>query len=80
VSEPTFRGRVKFFKADKGWGGIESDETPGDVWVHHSVIDATGYRTLVAGEEVEFRFEEANQDSWRYRATWVRRVGVPEKP
>jgi CspA family cold shock protein len=71
---PVCRGRVKFFKPDKGWGGIESDDVPGDVWVHASVIECVGFRELTAGSEVEFRYEEARQDSWRYRATWVREL------
>jgi CspA family cold shock protein len=78
VSEPTFRGTVKFYSPTKGWGGIESTETPGDVWVHFSVIEGEGYRELLEGEAVEFRYEAARQDSWRYRATWVRRL--PETP
>jgi CspA family cold shock protein len=68
------RGKVKFFNDEKGWGGIESDQTPGDVWVIWSVIDGTGYRNLTPGEEVEFLYERADQDSWRYRATWVRQL------
>ena len=74
------RGRVKFFRPEKGWGGIESDETPGDVWVHFSNIEGDGYRELVAGEEVEFRYEAAQQDSWKYRATWVRRCAHQHEP
>jgi CspA family cold shock protein len=66
------RGQVKFFKAEKGWGGIESSDTPSDVWVIWSVIDSDGYRDLSPGELVEFRWEPAIQDSWRCRATWVR--------
>jgi CspA family cold shock protein len=72
------RGTVKFFKADKGWGGIESDQTPADVWVHFSHIEGDGYKTLTTGEAVEFRWEPAFQDSWRCTATWVRRVS--QKP
>ena len=72
------RGRVKFFRSEKGWGGIESDETPGDVWVHFSVIDADGYRELIQGEAAEFRYVPQEKDSWRYVATWVRRL--PPKP
>jgi CspA family cold shock protein len=68
------RGRVKFFKAEKGWGGIESHDTPFDVWVHYSDIEGTGYKALAAGDRVEFRWEPAIQDSWRCRATWVRRL------
>jgi CspA family cold shock protein len=66
------RGTVKFFKADKGWGGIESDQTPADVWVWISTIEGDGYKSLTAGEAVEFRWEPAFQDSWRCSATWVR--------
>ena len=65
---------MKFYNATKGWGGIVSDETPGDVWVHFSAIEGPGYRELTDGEPVEFRYEAAKQDSWDYRATWVRRL------
>ena len=70
------RGTVKFFHSEKGWGRIESDDTPFDVWVHFSVIEGTGYRELIAGEEVEFRWAPAVQDSWRCIATWVRRTAT----
>jgi CspA family cold shock protein len=68
------RGRVKFFKADEGWGVIQSRETPGDVWFHYSMIEGDGYRVPADGDLVEFRYEAATQDSWRYRASWVRRL------
>lgn len=74
VSDAICRGRVKFFKSEKGWGGIASADTPGDVWVHFSAIEGDGYKALIEGEAVEFRFEAAQQDSWNYRATWVRRL------
>jgi CspA family cold shock protein len=74
MADGIHRGRVKFFRAEKGWGGIESKETPGDVWVHYSMIEGEGYRALAEGDLVEFRYEPARQDSWRYRATWVRRI------
>jgi cold shock protein len=66
------RGTVKFFKPEKGWGGIECPDAPGDVWVHQSVIEMRGFRVLTEGQEVEFRYEAGHQDSWNYRATWVR--------
>ena len=72
MGDEVVRGTVKFFKSDKGWGGIESADTPGDVWVHSSVIEMPGFRTLVEGQQVEFRYQPARQDSWSYRATWVR--------
>jgi CspA family cold shock protein len=66
------QGTVKFYKAEKGWGGIESPDTPFDVWVHFSAIEGEGYKSLVEGQHVEFRWEPALQDSWRCEATWVR--------
>jgi CspA family cold shock protein len=73
------RGRVKFFLPEKGWGGIESGETPFDVWVFFSAIDGSGYRQLIEGQQVEFRWVPAIQDSWLCTATWVRALpGTPE--
>ena len=67
-------GTVKFFRPEKGWGAISSDELPDgcDAWVHFSVIVAPGYRVLEEGQWVEFSYEAAKQDSFRYRATEVR--------
>ena len=65
------RGRVKFFKSEKGWRGIESDDTPMDVSVHFGAIDCTGYRSLTEGQHVVFEWEPAFHDSWRCVATWV---------
>lgn len=67
-------GTVKFFRSERGVGGIESTQTPADVWVHFGVIDGTGFRTLDAGDRVVFRWEPTFQDSWRCRATWVRKL------
>jgi CspA family cold shock protein len=68
-------GIVKFYRDEKGWGAISSAALPAgfDAWVHFSVIEEEGYRSLIAGETVDFEFEEAEQDSFRYRATTVRR-------
>ena len=71
MDEPVHRGRIKFWNGN-GWGGIESDQVLGDVYVGLASIEMPGYRQLVQGELVEFRYEEVVQDSWRYRATWVR--------
>ncbi len=47
------KGRVKWFNEQKGFGFIEQ-EGGGDVFVHFSVIDMDGYKTLQEGAEVEF--------------------------
>ena len=46
-------GTVKWFNASKGFGFIER-ESGGDVFVHFSAIQSTGYRTLEEGQRVEF--------------------------
>src|SRR5262245_58911892 len=47
------QGTVKWFNAAKGFGFITQDNGP-DVFVHHSVIQAEGYRSLADGQRVEF--------------------------
>lgn len=70
------RGVVKFFRAEKGWGAISSDELPPgmDAWVHFSVIESDGYKSLEAGDEVEFDYEAAQQDSFNWRTTRARKI------
>ena len=46
-------GRVKWFSSEKGYGFIER-EGQEDVFVHYSQIAMEGFRTLDAGEPVEF--------------------------
>ena len=46
-------GVVKWFNSEKGYGFI-SQEGGHDVFVHFSAIQATGYRSLEEGQQVEF--------------------------
>jgi cold shock protein len=46
-------GKVKWFNNEKGYGFIEREDGP-DVFVHHSAIQMTGYRSLEEGQAVEF--------------------------
>ncbi len=73
---------VKFFKAEKGWGAISSIDLPGDqdAFVHYSSIEDDGYRSLAAGDLVEFDYEAAHQDSFRFVATRARRVSAGPAP
>jgi CspA family cold shock protein len=75
-------GTVKFWKGDKGWGAIMSEALPAgaDAWAHFSVIESDGYRELHAGDLVDFDYETAQQDSFRYRATRVVRIGPGPAP
>ena len=47
------KGQVKWFNAGKGYGFIQRN-TGEDVFVHYSVIEMEGFRTLQQGSEVEF--------------------------
>ncbi|WP_194755705.1 cold shock domain-containing protein CspD [Aliidiomarina indica] len=51
-------GKVKWFNNSKGFGFIESTDRSGDIFAHYSTIQMEGYRTLKAGQEVDFELEE----------------------
>jgi len=46
-------GVVKWFNSSKGYGFIEQEDGP-DVFVHHSGINSTGFRSLNEGDRVTF--------------------------
>jgi cold shock protein len=71
------RGTVKFVKTDRGYGAIASLPIFGTAWTRGFISapsrwTATGF--LEAGERVEFGYEAAQHDSFRFVATWVRRL------
>ena len=47
-------GTVKWFNDAKGFGFIEPDVGGGDVFAHFSAIQMDGYKTLKAGQAVQF--------------------------
>jgi len=48
------QGIVKWFNDAKGFGFISRNTGEGDVFVHFSAIQASGYRSLPEGQAVEF--------------------------
>ena len=46
-------GTVKWFNDSKGFGLIAQDGGP-DVFVHHSAIQSSGFKTLAEGARVQF--------------------------
>lgn len=57
MSEQRMTGTVKWFNDQKGFGFL-AVEGGKDVFVHHSAIQAQGYRTLTEGDRVEFTLEQ----------------------
>ena len=53
-------GTVKWFNDRKGVGFI-SQENGDDIFVHHSSIQCQGFKTLFAGDKVEFEIEEGQK-------------------
>ena len=51
-------GTVKWFNNDKGFGFITPDEGGKDLFVHHSAIQANGYRSLEDGVRVNYESED----------------------
>ena len=66
---PQLTGKVRWFSDGKGYGFVESEK--GDVFVHYSVIEGAGFRTLAEGQEVEMEVEQGPKG---LRATKVRPV------
>jgi CspA family cold shock protein len=53
-------GMVKWFNEKKGFGFIEQDEGP-DIFVHHTGINAPGFKTLKEGDQVVFDIEQGSK-------------------
>lgn len=64
-------GKVKWFNDQKGYGFISSEKEGKDIFVHHSVIEGDGFKTLAENENVEYDAEESDKG---LKATKVRRL------
>ncbi|MCI9640805.1 cold-shock protein [Anaerotruncus sp. 80] len=64
-------GTVKWFNNEKGFGFISGDNGSGDVFVHFSVIQSAGYKSLEEGQHVTYDVEQDPRDSSKLRAVNV---------
>ncbi|WP_410654920.1 cold shock domain-containing protein [Amycolatopsis sp. lyj-112] len=78
----TYRGFVRLWHVDDGWGVVESPSFADPIWVHYSTVSedsrgilADGFLQLFVGDEVEITVEHAEQDEFHLRALWVRSIG-----
>ena len=56
-------GKVKWFSNERGYGFllVDGDEDNNEYFVHFSSIDMEGYKTLKAGQEVEFELKDTDK-------------------
>lgn len=53
-------GKVKWFDNKRGFGFIVQDQGT-DVFVHHTAIQGTGYKTLQEGELVDYELVDSDK-------------------
>lgn len=55
------KGKVKWFNNQKGYGFIITEQGGTDIFVHYSVIQGDGYKTLSPGQDVEFELVKGDK-------------------
>ncbi len=54
-------GKVKWFNDQKGFGFITPEDGSKDLFVHHTSIQGTGFKTLSENQAVEFDVEQSEK-------------------
>jgi CspA family cold shock protein len=54
-------GTVKWFNDDKGFGFVTPDEGSKDLFVHHTGINANGFKSLAEGAKVSYNAEAGDK-------------------
>jgi cold shock protein len=62
-------GTVKWFNESKGYGFITPSDGSPDVFVHFSVIEGDGFKTLNEGQTVQFEMQRGEKGPQATRVT-----------
>ena len=64
-------GTVKWFDNAKGYGFVSRENGGKDVFVHHSAIQGTGYKSLDEGQKVQFEVTQGQKGDQAVNVTKV---------
>ena len=65
------QGTVKWFDNAKGYGFVSRENGGKDVFVHHSAIEGTGYKSLEEGQRVQFEVTQGQKGDQAVNVTKI---------
>ena len=65
------QGTVKWFDNAKGYGFVSRENGGKDVFVHHSAIEGTGYKSLDEGQKVQFEVTQGQKGDQAVNVTKI---------
>ena len=54
-------GKIKWFNDQKGFGFIADDHGGADVFVHYSIVEMDGFKSLKEGQTVQYEAEKSDK-------------------
>jgi len=72
------QGTVKWFNNAKGFGFIRPEDGGEDIFAHYSTIQMEGYRTLKAGQDVDYELNAGPKGHHAASITPSDVEGVPD--